>query len=576
MTPKHTWGSLSSDWRQTLGDVRRELWTAGVFSAVINACMLMPSLYMLQVYDRVLVSQSELTLLASSILLVAVLLLAAGVEIMRSRLLVRTGIRLDQALAPRLFDASLRAQMIRPAAQPAQFLADLTQVRQFVTGNGIFAFFDAPWFFIYVAALFVLHPLLGWVGLVFAGLLLVLTWLSQRWTSQPLQTVLTASVELANDQAGKLRNASTIESMGMLQRLRRLWWGRYLQLSDAQGHLEDASHRLSAASKFMRYTQQSLSLGAGAWLVVQGELSPGAMIVGNMLMTRALQPLELLVGTWRMLATAQAALDRLQPLVCQTRAPEGSLQQEVRGDVQLDRTVLYFEGQAAPVLQDINLHIPAGQVLGVVGPSGSGKSSLARLILGSLKPSSGQVRLDGADLPQWHRETLGHQLGYLPQEVELLDGTLAQNIARFDEPDSARVVEAASAAGIHDMILRLPQGYDTQYGEQGERLSAGQKQRVALARALYGWPKLVLLDEPNSNLDEAGHLALAQALDLLREKKSTVVLISHRLSILGKTDALLVLRNGRIQAQGPSEQVLSHLHSSNNPVQADPASGTEV
>lgn len=550
---------LLTHWLQTVGDVRRELWVAGIFSAVINACMLMPSLYMLQVYDRVLVSQSELTLLTSSILLVAILMLAAGVEVMRSRLLVRTGIRIDQAIAPKLYAASLHSQMIRPAAQPAQFLSDLTQVRQFVTGNGIFAFFDAPWFFIYIAALFVLHPVLGWVGLVFAALLLALAWLSQRWTSQPLQTVLLASIDLINDQAGKLRNASAIEAMGMLQRLRSLWWNRYLQLANAQGRLEDASHRLSAVGKFVRYSQQSLSLGAGAWLVVQGELSPGAMIVGNMLMTRALQPLELLVGTWRMLATAQAALSRLQALMCQTPPPEGHLQQALRGTLQLQDVSLRFDGRTQPVLQDVNLNIPAGQVLGVIGPSGSGKSSLARLILGSLEPSAGVVKLDGADLSQWGREAAGRQLGYLPQEVELLDGTLAQNIARFEEPDSARVVEAATAAGIHDMILNLPQGYDTAYGEQGERLSAGQKQRIALARALYGWPRLVVLDEPNSNMDEAGQAALSRALELLRQKQSTVVLISHRLATLENTDALLVLRGGRIHEYGLTSDVLARL-----------------
>ena len=550
---------LLTHWLQTVGDVRRELWVAGIFSAVINACMLMPSLYMLQVYDRVLVSQSELTLLTSSILLVAILMLAAGVEVMRSRLLVRTGIRIDQAIAPKLYAASLHSQMIRPAAQPAQFLSDLTQVRQFVTGNGIFAFFDAPWFFIYIAALFVLHPVLGWVGLVFAALLLALAWLSQRWTSQPLQTVLLASIDLINDQAGKLRNASAIEAMGMLQRLRSLWWNRYLQLANAQGRLEDASHRLSAVGKFVRYSQQSLSLGAGAWLVVQGELSPGAMIVGNMLMTRALQPLELLVGTWRMLATAQAALSRLQALMCQTPPPEGHLQQALRGTLQLQDVSLRFDGRTQPVLQDVNLNIPAGQVLGVIGPSGSGKSSLARLILGSLEPSAGVVKLDGADLSQWGREAAGRQLGYLPQEVELLDGTLAQNIARFEEPDSARVVGAATAAGIHDMILNMPQGYDTPYGEQGERLSAGQKQRIALARALYGWPRLVVLDEPNSNMDEAGQAALSRALELLRQKQSTVVLISHRLATLENTDALLVLRDGRIHEHGSTGDVLARL-----------------
>lgn len=562
---------LLTHWLQTVGDVRRELWVAGIFSAVINACMLMPSLYMLQVYDRVLVSQSELTLLTSSILLVAILMLAAGVEVMRSRLLVRTGIRIDQAIAPKLYAASLHSQMIRPAAQPAQFLSDLTQVRQFVTGNGIFAFFDAPWFFIYIAALFVLHPVLGWVGLVFAALLLALAWLSQRWTSQPLQTVLLASIDLINDQAGKLRNASAIEAMGMLQRLRSLWWNRYLQLANAQGRLEDASHRLSAVGKFVRYSQQSLSLGAGAWLVVQGELSPGAMIVGNMLMTRALQPLELLVGTWRMLATAQAALSRLQALMCQTPPPEGHLQQALRGTLQLQDVSLRFDGRTQPVLQDVNLNIPAGQVLGVIGPSGSGKSSLARLILGSLEPSAGVVKLDGADLSQWGREAAGRQLGYLPQEVELLDGTLAQNIARFEEPDSARVVGAATAAGIHDMILNLPQGYDTAYGEQGERLSAGQKQRIALARALYGWPRLVVLDEPNSNMDEAGQAALSRALELLRQKQSTVVLISHRLATLENTDALLVLRDGRIHEHGSTGDVLARLRTARTRVETGSA-----
>ena len=542
-----------------MADVRREFWVVGVFSLIVNALMLMPSLYMLQVYDRVMVSRSELTLLMSSLLLLAVLLLVCGVEVMRSRLLVRTGVRIDQALNPRLFRACFDAQLLRPSANPAQAFADLTHVRQFLTGNGVFAFFDAPWFVIYIGVLFLLHPLLGWLGLACAAALLAVAWLSQR-QSGAAQAALAAGVSVNDDQQSKLRNAELIEAMGMLPRLREAWWQRYQAHAAAQSKVDAAGHALMATSKFLRYTQQSLSLGAGAWLVIRGELSPGAMIVANMLMTRALQPLDLLVGTWRGLQSARSALGRVVDLLqAQARDADGALSQVPFGQLELRKVGATAPGREQAILRQVSLQIPAGALVCVLGPSGSGKSTLARVMLGIWPQVSGEVLLDSAPLAQWQRETLGRSLGYLPQDVELMEGTLAQNIARFGQIDSESVIAAARQAGIHDMVLRLPRGYDTPAGEAGSLLSAGQRQRLALARALYGNPSLLVLDEPNANLDEAGEQALLETVKLLKAQGKTVVLITHRLPIVEAADLLLLLRDGAVQDFGDRAEVLQRL-----------------
>ena len=553
--------TLPPQLRAAVTKTRSEFIAVGIYSLIINCLMLAPSIYMLQVYDRVMVSQSELTLLISTLLLVALLVLVGIMELLRSRLLVRAGIKLDQSLSPVLFSASLIAQRHKLQNNPAQVFSDLTQIRQFLTGNGIFAFFDAPWFFIYLGVLFLLHPMLGWLGVACAVVLLCIAWVGHRWSALPSKAVLEKSIVLNSDQFGKFRNAEVIQAMGMLENLRLQWWQRYRHQALAQGHLESLQHRLAAFSKFFRYTQQSLSLGLGALLVIQGELSPGAMIAGNMLMSRALQPLDLLVSSWRLMAAAQVSFLRVLGLLnAHPQSAPGKLSQTPFGQLELKDLTVKVPGRAEPILDNINLTLPAGRVICVVGPSASGKSSLVRAILDLWPQRQGSLLLDSAPMEHWNSQLLGQHIGYLPQDVGLLDGTLAQNIARFGKLDPEKVVTAAKAAGIHNLLLSFPKGYDTPVGEAGHLLSAGQRQRLALARALYGKPAIVILDEPNANLDEIGEQSLLDAIRTLKQENKTVLLITHRKPILELADLLLVMNAGRVSHYGQAQQVLTNLH----------------
>jgi len=552
-------GSARRELFAALAGLKREFWTVGLFSLAANALMLAPSLYMLQVFDRVMVSQNGLTLILSTLILVFMLGFMGFAEWARSRLLVRIGVRMDERLNARLFRASFDAQLAQPKANPAQAFNDLTQVRQFLTGNGVFAFFDVPWMPIYLAVLFLLHPLLGAVGLGFALILATVAWFSHRLTAQPMQAALQASVQVSAEQQGKLRNAEAIEALGMLGALRGRWWARYSAQAAVQGHVDELTHRLSALTKFLRYTQQSLSLGVGGWLVIHGELTPGAMIAGNILMTRALQPIDLIVNTWKAFVSARTAFDRLAELItAQPERPAGRWVQVPLGIVELKNVTATAVNRSEPILEAINLTLPAGSVTCVVGPSGSGKSTLARVILGLWPQVDGEVLLDSAPLADWDRSVLGPSIGYLPQDVELMDGTLAQNIARFGEIDSEKVIAAARRADIHDLILRFARGYDTPAGEAGNLLSAGQRQRVALARALYGDPSLVILDEPNANLDDAGEAALVAALQDLKGRVKTVLVMTHRLNILRVADRVLVLKQGRVAYDGTLNEFMAH------------------
>ena len=531
---------------------------AGVFSLLINSLMLGPSLYMLQIYDRVMPGQNQLTLVFSSLALLLVLAVLCFLEIGRSRLLVRLGMELDATLAPRVLEASMDAQLPVLQRNPTQVFADLTVVRQFLTGNGVFALFDAPWFFIYVAVLFVVHPWLGWLALACALVLLGIALGSRMVTASASGAATDAALAVGAQQQSTLRMAPVIHAMGMLPPLRAAWSRHFADQTATQERAESLEHRASAVSKFFRYTQQSLSLAGGAVLVIRGEISPGAMIVTNLLMSRALAPLDLLVGTWRPLMQAQSAWGRIQQLLRDNPPrPPGTLVQDPHGRLEFRRVSVRVPGRDAPVLQDINLDIPAGSMVCVVGPSGSGKSSLVRVMLGLWPGYDGEVLLDGAALSRWQPQALGQCVGYLPQELEFLEGTVAQNISRFGELDSEQVVAAARAAAVHDMVLRLPKGYQTPLGEFGMRLSAGQKQRIGLARALYGGPRLVVLDEPDANLDDAGESALREAVTALRAGGVTVVLITHRAALVHTADLLLVMRQGRLAHHGAPTQVLA-------------------
>lgn len=561
-----------SDLTATLWSFRKEFVWVGLFSMAANLLMLSPTLYMLQVYDRVLMSQSEMTLLVVSLLTLALFAVMGFAEWMRSRLLVATGVRLDEQLSTKVFNASFDSFLSQSSTAANRAFGDLIQVRQFLTGNGIFAFFDAPWAPIYLAVLFFLHPWLGVLGLFFAGLQALIAWYGHRRTVIPAESASQAQSESIQYLQGKLRNAEVLEAMGMVGNLRKRWHALHLQFLAAHAGSHDLMHRVMAASKWLRYTQQSLALGAGALLVIEGQLSPGGMIAANVLMTRALQPIDLMVSSWRQFIGVKEAFGRLERLLQDFPAREPALRRVApTGALRLQDVSATAPGRPRPILSGITLQVEAGSVVVILGPSGSGKSTLARVMLGIWPDVTGDVVLDGLPLSGWNRVELGPHIGYLPQDIELLEGSIAENIARFGEVDASKVIAAAQTAGLHDMILRFPKGYDTPIGEAGNLLSGGQRQRIGLARAIYGDPVLVVLDEPNANLDDAGEAALLRAVQSLKAKGVSVLLITHRPGIVAVADRLAILRDGQLQLEGPRDAVLAALRAAQRPAEPNMA-----
>lgn len=549
-----------SDLTSTLWSFRREFLIVGAFSMVANVLMLTPTLYMLQVYDRVLASQSELTLIAMSLLTLFLFAVMGFAEWMRSRLLVSTGVRLDEQLSTQVFNASFEAHLSQSGTSPSRAFGDLIQIRQFLTGNGIFAFFDAPWAPIYMAVLFFLHPWLGVIGVVFALIQAALAWFGHRHTLAPSEAAAKAGAEAASFLQSKLRNAEVLESMGMVRNLQVRWAERHQNHLARSGDAQHLTHRITAWSKFIRYTQQSLALGAGALLVIDGQLSPGGMIAANVLMSRALAPIDMMVGSWRQFIGMRSAFTRLEQLLLDYPPRDPALKRVApAGQITLHQVFASAPGRLIPILQNINLNMPAGTVTAVLGPSGSGKSTLARVLVGIWPDVSGEVLIDGLPIEGWNRVELGPHIGYLPQDIELFEGSIAENIARFGTVDPAQVIEAAQSAGLHDMILRFPKGYDTSIGEAGNLLSGGQRQRIGLARAIYGNPVLIVLDEPNANLDDAGEAALFKTIQQLKAKGRTVFLITHRPAAVAVADRIVILRDGEVQADGPRDAVIAAL-----------------
>ena len=534
---------------------RREFAWVGVFSLFANVLVLSPTLYMLQVFDRVMISQNELTLIALTLIIIVFFCMMAFAEWIRAKLLVRSGVKFDEFLNAKVFDASFEAQLNQVRHNPVQSFNDLTNLRQFLTGNGVFVFFDLPWMPIYVAVLYFMHPVLGWMAVGFAVVLAVLAIWSRRATA-PLQERATETL-VATDTylAGKLRNAETVTAMGMQPSLRAQWQG----LHDGQMHshtaAHEAAHRMQALAKFLQYSQQSLILATGALLVIRGELSMGAMVASNALASNALRPISTLVGTWKQFLDAKSSYGRLEALL--DEHPERTADHTadvVRGQITLRDLVAKASGRELPILKGLNATFQAGEVVAIVGPSGAGKSTLARCLVGIWPQTEGQMLLDDQPIEAWQRTQLGPHIGYLPQDIELFDGTLGENIARFGSIDPQKVIAAAVASGIHDMILRFPKGYDTPMGEAGNLFSGGQKQRVGLARAIYGDPALLVLDEPNANLDEAGTVALIRTVQALKAQGKTVFMVVHQRNLLSVADRVLVMKEGSIAQLGPIAQ----------------------
>lgn len=550
-----------SELSATLWLFRREFAICVIFTMVVNILMLTPTLYMMQVFDRVMLSRSEFTLAALTLVMLFFFAVMAFSEWARSRLLVRTGVKLDEHLNTRIFNASFESQLNQLGRNPTQAFSDLTNVRQFMTGQGLFAFMDAPWTPIYIFVLYLLHPLLGLLAVFFSLLLVGLAYLSHRLTYIPLEKAMEAGTQVSTYVHSKLRNAEVIESMGMLGDLRRLWQIRHQRHLGVNRSAQDLAARIQALSKFLRYTQNSLTLGAGALLLIEGHLaSTGAMIAANMLMARATAPIDLMVTTWKQTLAARQAFLRLEALL--TQHPErdaGLVHDSPQGHLRIENLVATAPGRAQPILKGLTADFPAGEVIAIIGPSGSGKSTLARALVGIWPYVEGRVLIDGEPIQSWNREELGPFIGYLPQDIELFEGSIAENIARFGTIDPEKVIAAAGRAGVHDMILRFPRGYDTSMGEAGNLLSGGQRQRIGLARAMYGDPSLIVLDEPNSNLDDVGEVALVKAVQDLKQQGKTVFLITHRMSIIGCADRILLLFDGAIQRYGSRQEVIAAL-----------------
>jgi len=550
---------------------RHEFVVVGIMSLVVNILMLAPTLYMLQVYDRVMISQSKLTLLALTLIVLFLFSVMAFSDLMRSRMIVRMGVRLDEVLNGTVFRSSFAQQLRKAGNNPTQAFADLTMLRQYITGPGIFAFFDAPWAPIYVGVMFLLHPWLGITSLIFIAVQAGLAWLTHVLTTDANEASIEEERDLNTFLFTKMRNAEVIEAMGMVDNLRKRWWDRQVESLRASMRSNDMQHRMMAITKGLQYAKASLSLAVGALLVIRGELSVGSMIAANVLMGRASQPFEMLVGGWRGFTSARLAYDRLNALLLDHPPATGRHGgARPQGQLTLRDLVATAPNRAEPILKGLDVDLPAGRVIGVVGPSGSGKTTLAKCLVGIWPDTQGEVLLDGIPLSQWDREAIGPHIGYLPQDVELFTGTMAENISRFGEVDADAVVAAARKTGVHDMILRFPRGYDSGIGEAGSVLSGGQRQRVALARAIYRSPALIVLDEPNANLDEAGEQALEATLGQLREEGSTIFLITHRPGILRVADHLLVMEDGRIRHSGPRDEVIAALRAPADPTDVAP------
>lgn len=548
--------------RRALAACRVGFFSALFFSACVSVLMLAAPLYMLQVYNRVLISRSVDTLLMLTVIVGIALLALAALDVARSQVMIRIGAWIDRRLSPVLLTAGI-ASALRFGARPSvQGLRDLSSVRGFLSSPSLFAFFDAPWTPLFLVVMFMLHWILGAIALGGALVLFALAVLNELVTRRDLDESGAKAVGDMNRAEAAVRNADAVEAMGMLPALVARWHRGRAETDRIQSRAAGRGSVFTALSKFLRLVLQIAVLGVGAYLAIHNQITPGAMIAAAILMTRAVAPVEQAIAGWRQAVTARNAYLRVkQQLAVAPARGEAMPLPRPEGRLTAEKASFFFPGATQPTLQEIGFAVEPGESLGIIGPSAAGKSTLARMLVGNLVPRLGAVRLDGADMAQWEADDRGRYVGYLPQDVELFDGTVRENIARMQDGDVEQVTAAARAAGVHEMILRLPNGYETEIGPAGAALSGGQKQRIGLARAFYGNPSLIVLDEPNANLDQAGEAALVDSIARMRDNKATLVLVTHSAALIRHVDKLLVLADGRVRQFGPRDKVLSELRS---------------
>ena len=556
----------TSDLRQAVMSLRPYFVRAGSFSVISCLLILAPSGYMLEVYDRVVNSRNHLTLAMLTLVVLGAYMVMEVLEWARAQIMHEAGVALDEKMRDRIFSSIFQANLKKLPGGSLQPLNDLRTLREFLGSPPLLALMEAPVSLIFLALVFAVSPVLGWAAVVGSILQVFVGWLNERSTRPPLVAA-NRSAETAQQYAdGTLRNAQVIESMGMLRDIHRRWMDKQRQFLGQQATASDQAGGYQALTKFLQTTMGSLLLGLGAWLLLRNELNGGAgmMLVASILGGRVLAPLVQIVTQWRLVVNVRDAWQRLEGLLAAVPSSPVSMPLPApRGLLQVESLMAGPPGGGAAIVKNVAFNLNPGEVLVVVGPSASGKTTLARLLVGLWPAAGGKVRLDGADVFTWNKTELGPCLGYLPQGVELLDGTLAENIARFGEVSTAKVTAAAKAVGLHDFIMSLPQGYESPVGRDGARLSGGQRQRVALARAIYGDPVLVVLDEPNSSLDEAGDAALAAAIVELKARGTTFVVMTHRTSVLAVADKMMILQDGVMQAFGPRDEVLAALKKAN-------------
>ena len=551
----------SHELMQTLDACKQYFIYAGVFSAAVNILMLTPIVYMMTVYDRVVASGSLSTLAMLTILMVCLLIAVGGFEWVRSMILVSASNRVETLLRKRISDATFERSLLTGGmVANAQPLSDLSALRQFLTGNGLFAFFDAPWFPIYIGVMFMFHPWFGVAGILSGLVMVALAYANESATNGLLKEANLESNQASNRFQGSLRNAEVVAAMGMSEDIRKRQDALFDSVLEKQANASKKAGLLSGISKSFRLIVQSLLLGLGAYLALNQQISPGMMIAGSLLLGRALAPIDMLVGSWKGFSLARAHYYRLRELLEHIPARADTMRLPApAGQLTVEQVSVAPPGSQVLVVRGVTFELAPGEALGMIGPSASGKSTLARALLGIWPSHGGKVRLDGAHIASWNREELGPHVGYLPQDIELFDGTIADNICRFSDAEPGLIVAAAKLAGVHEMILHLPNGYDTVIGGAGGILSGGQRQRIGLARAVFGNPKLLILDEPNSNLDDQGEKELVEALRRIKSQSCTIVVITHRTMVLQCVDKILVMKEGAAVSFGPKDQVLASL-----------------